>query len=141
MRRCAGAPSTPPTVAPSTGGVSARCCSQTDQRPTSTRRAADRPGRPMQSVSATRVVRGLESIIDAVAGVLAEQSLDATLQSMARALHGIVPYTSLAIYEVDADRRLLVPVFAEGLFVEETLADPPGLDDSITGKVVRSRQI
>jgi diguanylate cyclase (GGDEF)-like protein len=95
----------------------------------------------MQAVSATRVVRGLESIIDAVAGVLAEQSLDATLQSMARALRGIVPYTSLAIYEVDADRQLLIPVFAEGLFVEETLADAPKLNDSITGKVVRSRQI
>ncbi len=95
----------------------------------------------MQAVSATRVVRGLESIIDAVAGVLAEQSLDATLQSMARALRGIVPYTSLAIYEVDAERQLLIPVFAEGQFVEETLADPPRLNDSITGKVVRSRQI
>jgi diguanylate cyclase (GGDEF)-like protein len=95
----------------------------------------------MQPVSATRVVRGLESIIDAVAGVLAEQSLDATLQAMARALHGIVPYTSLAIYEVDQERRLLVPVFAEGLWVEQTLADAPKIDDSITGKVVRSRQI
>jgi diguanylate cyclase (GGDEF)-like protein len=95
----------------------------------------------MQAVSATRVVRGLESIIDAVAGVLAQQSLDATLQSMARALRGIVPYTSLAIYEVDAERQVLIPVYAEGLFVEETLADPPGLNDSITGKVVRSRQI
>jgi diguanylate cyclase (GGDEF)-like protein len=95
----------------------------------------------MHTVSATRLVRGLESIIDAVAGVLAEQSLDATLQSMARALRGIVPYTSLAIYEVDAERQLLIPVFAEGQFVEETLADPPALNDSITGKVVRSRQI
>jgi diguanylate cyclase (GGDEF)-like protein len=95
----------------------------------------------MQRVSATRVVRGLESIIDAVAGILAEQSLDATLTSMARALHGIVPYTSLAIYEVDFERHLLVPVFAEGQFVEETLADPPKLDDSITGKVVKSRQL
>jgi diguanylate cyclase (GGDEF)-like protein len=95
----------------------------------------------MQTVSATRVVRGLESIIDAVAGVLAEQSLDATLQSMARALHGIVPYSSLAVYEVDIERNALVPVFAEGLWVEETLADAPKIDNSITGKVVRSRQI
>jgi diguanylate cyclase (GGDEF)-like protein len=95
----------------------------------------------MQTVSATRVVRGLESIIDAVAGVLAEQSLDATLQSMARALNGIVPYTSLAIYEVDVEHNKLIPVLAEGLFVEETMADAPKLDDSITGKVVRSRQI
>ncbi|MCW2983181.1 MAG: diguanylate cyclase [Conexibacter sp.] len=95
----------------------------------------------MQAVSATRVVRGLESIIDAVAGVLAEQSLDATLEAMARALRGIVPYTSLAIYEVDADRNVLVPVFATGLWVEETLADAPAIDNSITGKVVLSRQI
>src|SRR3954470_18595605 len=95
----------------------------------------------MQTVSATRVVRGLESIIDAVAGVLAEQSLDATLQSMARALRGIVPYSSLAVYEVDLERHVLIPVFAEGLWVEETLADAPKLDNSITGKVVRSRQI
>jgi diguanylate cyclase (GGDEF)-like protein len=95
----------------------------------------------MQSVSATRVVRGLESIIDAVAGVLAEQSLDDTLQSMARALRGIVPYTSLAIYEVDAEANRLRPVLAEGLWVEETLADAPDIDNSITGKVVRARQL
>jgi diguanylate cyclase (GGDEF)-like protein len=95
----------------------------------------------MQTVSATRVVRGLESIIDAVAGVLAEQSLDATLLAMARALQGIVPFTSLAIYEVDAERNVLVPVFAEGQFVDETMADAPKMEDSITGKVVKSRQV
>lgn len=95
----------------------------------------------MQAVAATRVVRGLESIIDAVAGVLAEQSLDATLQAMSRALRGIVPFTSLAVYEVDAERNALVPVFAEGLYVEETMADAPDINDSITGKVVRFRQM
>ncbi|MDX6729063.1 MAG: hypothetical protein QOK49_3868, partial [Baekduia sp.] len=95
----------------------------------------------MHTVSATRVVRGLESIIDAVAGVLAEQSLDATLLAMARALQGIVPFTSLAIYEVDAERNVLVPVFAEGQFVDETMADAPKMEDSITGKVVKSRQV
>ena len=95
----------------------------------------------MQHVSATRVVRGLESIIDAVAGILAEQSLDATLLSMARALEGIVPYSSLAVYEVEPDPHRLVPVFAAGMYVEETLADAPDIDDSITGKVVRSRQL
>jgi diguanylate cyclase (GGDEF)-like protein len=60
---------------------------------------------------------------------------------MARALKGIVPFTSLAIYEVDADRNVLVPVFAEGLFVDETMADAPKMEDSITGKVVKSRQV
>ncbi|QEC49195.1 diguanylate cyclase [Baekduia soli] len=95
----------------------------------------------MHDVAATRVVRGLESIIDAVAGVLAEQSLDATLLAMAGALKGIVPFTSLAVYEVDPEGRRLVPVFAEGLYVEETLSDAPKIDHSITGKVVRSGQL
>jgi len=40
----------------------------------------------MHSASPTQVVRGLEAIIDAAAGVLAEQSLTATLNGMARAL-------------------------------------------------------
>src|SRR3954454_14536862 len=94
----------------------------------------------MQSASATRVVRGLESIIDAVAGVLAEQSLDATLEAMARALRGLVRYSGLAIYEVDARRQLLIPASATGLWVDETMAAVAEIDNSITGKVVRSRQ-
>src|SRR3954454_21866790 len=76
------------------------------------RAAAADLGRTMDPVSATRVVRGLEAIIDAAAGVLAEQSLQATLRQMSRALAGIVPFTSLAVYELDAERRELVPVFA-----------------------------
>ena len=55
----------------------------------------------MTEGSATRVVHGLEAIIDAAAGVLAEKSLTATLNGMARALGPIVPFTSLAIYEAD----------------------------------------
>ena len=90
---------------------------------------------------AGRVVRGLEAIIDAAAGVLAEQSLDATLQSMARALHGIVPFTSLAVYELDASGTMLQAVFACGRYVEETLASPAPVEDSIAGKVVQSRQL
>jgi diguanylate cyclase (GGDEF)-like protein len=95
----------------------------------------------MPQVSATRVVRGLESIIDAVAGVLAERSLDATLKAMARALKDIVPFSSLAVYEVDADGKRLLPVFAVGLWVEQTMAAAPDINNSITGKVVRSRQL
>ena len=95
----------------------------------------------MDPVSATRVARGLEAIIDAAAGVLAEQSLDATLREMTRALHGIVPFTSLAVYELHAERRELVPVFAVGRYVAETLADRPNLDNSITGRAVQAREL
>src|SRR3954469_3062361 len=95
----------------------------------------------MDPVSATRVARGLEAIIDAAAGVLAEQSLDATLRQMSRALAGIVPFTSLAVYELHSQRRELVPVFAVGRYVAETLADRPALDNSITGRAVLAREL
>ena len=90
--------------------------------------------RKVSAVPATRVARGLEEIIDAAAGVLAAQSLQATLKAMASALHPIVPFTSLAVYEADLEARKLNPVFAIGRHVEQTLAFSPPLDDSITGK-------
>src|SRR4051794_8412435 len=95
----------------------------------------------MEHRAATRAVRGLESIIDAAAGMLAEQSLQSTLREMARALQPIVSYTSLAVYEVDWAARHLQPVFAEGLWVEQTLAERPALDASITGRAVLGREV
>jgi diguanylate cyclase (GGDEF)-like protein len=88
----------------------------------------------VSAVPATRIARGLEEIIDAAAGVLAAQSLQATLKEMASALHPIVPFTSVAVYEADLNERKLHPVFAIGRYVEQTLAFSPPLDASITGK-------
>lgn len=88
----------------------------------------------VSAVPATRVAQGLEDIIDAAAGVLAAQSLQATLKAMASALHPIVQFTSLAVYEADLRERKLNPVFAIGRHVSETLAFSPPLDASITGK-------
>lgn len=84
---------------------------------------------------------GLAAIIDAAAGVLAEQSLAATLEEMARALRGIVAYTSLAIYEVDESARVLVPLHAAGRYVEQTMAARPSLDASITGRAVTTGEL
>jgi hypothetical protein len=64
---------------------------------------------PEDQGSATRVVHGLEAIIDAAAGVLAQKSLIATLDGMVRELRPIVPFTSLAVYEADHAARVLVP--------------------------------
>jgi diguanylate cyclase (GGDEF)-like protein len=92
----------------------------------------------VSETTATDVVRGLEAIIDAAAGVLAEKSLEATLEGMVTALSPIVSFTSLALYEADHAERVLVPKFARGRFVEETLADRPPFDASIAGTVVTS---
>jgi diguanylate cyclase (GGDEF)-like protein len=88
--------------------------------------------------ASTDVAHGLEAIIDAAAGVLAEQSLQATLRGMVDALHPIVSFTSLALYEADHGTRELVPVFAVGRYVEETMADRPPFDASIAGTVVKT---
>jgi diguanylate cyclase (GGDEF)-like protein len=89
----------------------------------------------------TRLTRGLESIIDAAASILAEGSLEATFDEMARALETIVPFTSLAVYSVDEAAPVLLPVFAVGRYVEETLAGRPPLNGSIAGRVVRTRTL
>jgi diguanylate cyclase (GGDEF)-like protein len=95
----------------------------------------------MQSGAATRIVHGLEAIIDAAAGVLSQKSLTATFDGMVRELQPIVPFTSLAVYEADHSARILVPVYAVGRWVEETLANRPGFDSSLAGGVVRSGQL
>ncbi len=87
------------------------------------------------------VVAGLEAIIDATAGILAAQSLEATLQAMADALAPIVPYTSLVVYEVDWTERVCVPLLATGSYLEQTLNSRPPLDDSATGAAVLSGEL
>jgi diguanylate cyclase (GGDEF)-like protein len=84
---------------------------------------------------------GLAAIIDAATGVLGEQSLEATLEEMARALDRIVPYTSLAIYEVDQTAGVLAPLYAAGRYIEQTMSARPALDASITGHAVTTGQL
>src|SRR3954452_7750922 len=95
----------------------------------------------MHVKSPSQVVDGLEAIIEAAAGVLAEKSLDATLHGIVRALDAIVPFTSLALYEADHRARVLVPVFAVGNYVEETLAARPPFAGSIAGTVVTTGEL
>jgi hypothetical protein len=75
------------------------------------------------------VLAGLEAIIDATAGILAAQSLEATLQAMAAALAPIVPYTSLVVYEVAWTERVCIPLLATGSYLEQALKSRPPLDD------------
>jgi diguanylate cyclase (GGDEF)-like protein len=87
------------------------------------------------------VVAGLEAIIDATAGILAAQSLQATLQAMADALATIVPYTSLVVYEVAWAERICIPLLATGSYLEQSVSSRPSLDDSATGMAVLSGEL
>ena len=93
------------------------------------------------SDTSDRLVVGLEAIIDAATGILAAQSLEETLQGMADALAPIVPYTSLAVYEMVWSQRVLVPLLATGRYVPETLASRPSLESSITGSAVLAADV
>jgi diguanylate cyclase (GGDEF)-like protein len=88
-----------------------------------------------------RLVTGLEAIIDAATGILAAQSLEETLQSMADAVLPIVPYTSLAVYEMAWNERVLIPLLATGSYIPQTLSSRPKLDASITGLAVLSAEV
>jgi diguanylate cyclase (GGDEF)-like protein len=94
------------------------------------------PPEPTDAGRGTRLVAGLEAIIDATAGILSAQSFEATLQAMADALLGIVPYTSLAVYEVDWTQRVCIPLLATGRYIEQTLSSRADLETSITGSAV-----
>jgi diguanylate cyclase (GGDEF)-like protein len=98
----------------------------------------DDPSHPRAGAA---LVAGLEAIIDAATGILAAQSLEETLQGMSDALEAIVPYTSLAVYEVDWVDRMLTPLLATGSYVEQTLRSRPSLDNSITGSAVLLRKV
>jgi len=97
--------------------------------------------RSPDSSTSDRLVIGLEAIIDASAGILSAQSLEDTVQAMADALLPIVPYTSLAVYEVDWAQRVGIPLLATGRYIDETLASNPRLDASITGKAVLQNKL
>ncbi len=72
--------------------------------------------------------------------VLSEQSLDALLERIAETLADLMPYEALHIYEVDEDRRVLIPVLARSQAYEsEIMSSRPRFGEGITGWAVENR--
>lgn len=72
----------------------------------------------------------------AAAAVLAADSLAETFGRMTGQLRRLVPYDDLVVYEVTPDRTELQPVFADGNWVEEVMAETFPIEDGITGRTV-----
>ena len=73
--------------------------------------------------------------------VLSEQSLDALLERIAETLSDLMPYEALHIYEVDEDRRELVPVLARSqAYEDEIMSSRPRFGEGITGWAVENRR-
>ena len=73
--------------------------------------------------------------------VLSEQSLDALLERIAETLADLMPYEALHIYEVDEDRRELIPVLARSqAYEDEIMNSRPRFGEGITGWAVENRR-
>ena len=73
--------------------------------------------------------------------VLSEQSLDALLDRIAETLADLMPYEALHIYEVDEDRRELIPVLARSqAYEDEIMKSRPRFGEGITGWAVEHRR-
>ena len=71
--------------------------------------------------------------------VLSEQSLDALLDRIAATLGDLIPYEALHIYEVDEDKRELVPLLANSqAYADEIMQDRPQFGEGITGWAVEN---
>jgi diguanylate cyclase (GGDEF)-like protein len=80
----------------------------------------------------------------AASAVLTAESLDQTLRRVAEGLRRLVPYNDLTLYEIDRAVGMFVPMFADGSYAEEVMAERFGLDRGITGatlKLGRARNI
>jgi diguanylate cyclase (GGDEF)-like protein len=79
----------------------------------------------------------LEALMDAAAAVLAADSLDETFGRMTGRLRELVPYDDLVVYEVDPTRTTVRPVFADGGWVDEVMAESFSIEEGITGRTLR----
>jgi diguanylate cyclase (GGDEF)-like protein len=79
----------------------------------------------------------LEALMDAATAVLAADSLEETFGRITRRLGGLVPYDDLVVYEVDPTRTEVRPVFADGAWVEQVMAETFSIEDGITGRALR----
>ncbi|HEY7693227.1 MAG TPA: GAF domain-containing protein [Gaiellaceae bacterium] len=96
------------------------------------------PGRAGAARSAA-LVESYRRLAAVFHDVLSEQSPEALIERIADALGELVPYQDLHIYEADAKRQELVPVFAVGAYTAEVMASPIPYGQGITGWAVAHR--
>src|SRR4029079_11686504 len=140
---------------PSTGGFGGfslpLCCVLARQKGASAAASRLNSTRPMsdrafslrllpEEEPAGALVESYRRLADVFHDVLAEQSLDALFDRMAAALAELVPHDSLAIYEADEPRRLLVPVWARDKWADKILADSCPFGVGLTGWGVEHRE-
>lgn len=101
---------------------------------------ASMPGAPDPTGSPEALVQSYRRLAEVFHHVLSEQSLDALLDRIADTLAELMPYEALHMYEVDEERRELVPVLARSEYMDEIMRDRPRFGVGITGWAVENRR-
>jgi diguanylate cyclase (GGDEF)-like protein len=79
----------------------------------------------------------LDALMDAASAVLTAESLEQTLRRVAESLRALVPYNDLTLYEIDRAAGMFVPMFADGSYADEVMAERFPLTKGITGATLR----
>ncbi|HVC85823.1 MAG TPA: diguanylate cyclase [Gaiellaceae bacterium] len=86
------------------------------------------------------LVESYRRLADVFHHVLSEQSLDALLDRIVVTLGELMPFEALHIYEVDEERRELIPVLARSqAYEDEIMCSRPRFGEGITGWAVENR--
>jgi diguanylate cyclase (GGDEF)-like protein len=101
---------------------------------------ASMPDAPAPTGSPEALVQSYRRLAEVFHHVLSEQSLDALLDRIADTLAELMPYEALHMYEVDEERRELVPVLARSEYLDEIMSDRPRFGVGITGWAVENRR-
>ncbi len=80
-----------------------------------------------------------KALLDTSSMLLGTLEVNQVLEQIAEQIEQMIAFQRLAIYDVDWEKRQLLPILARGPFTEEIMADPSfSMDTGITGSVARS---
>src|SRR4030042_1788229 len=87
-----------------------------------------------------RTVKLFRALLDTTAAIQESTDLKDTLRTIADRMNEMVPFDEISVYLVDWNRKLLVPIYATGPYVDEVLADIGPLT-GLAGEVAKSGKV
>ena len=97
----------------------------------------ERPGSPVDDGSR---LASYQTLLRVSRMLLGSATLEELLDRITHELKTLVPYDVLTVYQVDAVRRLLVPLHSVDLYAKEIMDAPLALGSGLTGWVVEHRR-
>ncbi len=87
-----------------------------------------------------RTVKQFRALLDSTVAMQAPTDLSDTMKTIAERLNQLVPFDEVTVYLVDWNKNLLKPIYAQGPYVAEIMADT-GPISGVAGEVARSGKV